>query len=73
MALICHCEVVRERTIVTSIERGAHTVEQLRADCGVARQCGGCEPAVRELLERHASELRHERVPAVDITLAVSA
>ncbi len=54
MALICHCETVRERTIVKAIHRGAVTVEQVREVCGAASRCRGCEPAIHELVERHA-------------------
>ncbi len=54
MALICHCEAVRERTIVKAIQRGASTLDEVRAECRAASRCHGCEPAVLELLERHA-------------------
>jgi bacterioferritin-associated ferredoxin len=54
MALICHCEGVRDRTIVKAIHRGASTLADVQAACGAATRCGGCEPAVHDLLERHA-------------------
>ena len=54
MAIICHCEIVRERTIVKAIHRGAVTLDQVRAECGAASRCHGCEAAVVDLLERHA-------------------
>lgn len=54
MAIICHCEAVRKRTIVKAIDRGAHTLADVQAACGAATRCGGCEPAVHALLERHA-------------------
>jgi bacterioferritin-associated ferredoxin len=54
MALICHCEGVRDRTIVKAVQRGASTLHEVQAACGAATRCGGCEPAVRELIERHA-------------------
>jgi NAD(P)H-nitrite reductase large subunit len=52
MAIVCHCEVVRERTIVKAVQRGATTLAEVQAACGAATRCGGCEPAVRELLQR---------------------
>lgn len=54
MAIICHCEAIRERTIVQAIHRGATTVADLQVECGAAMRCGGCRPALVELLERHA-------------------
>jgi len=54
MAIVCHCEVVRERTIVKAISRGATALDEVRAACGATAGCGGCEAAVLELLERHS-------------------
>ena len=54
--IVCHCSAVRERTIVKAIRAGATTLDELRADTGVARHCRGCEPAVLDLLDRHAAE-----------------
>ena len=44
MAIVCHCNAVRERTIQKAIRRGAMTVEEVQAECGAAARCGGCEP-----------------------------
>lgn len=67
MALICHCEAVRDRTIVKAINRGAHTLSEVQAACGAATRCGGCEPAVLELLERHTEQAVNLR-PAFGLT-----
>jgi bacterioferritin-associated ferredoxin len=56
MAMICHCEAVRSRTIVDAIKSGATTLDQLKEACGVALGCGGCEPAIGALLIRHCCE-----------------
>ena len=50
MAIVCHCNAVRERTIEKAIRRGASTVDDIRAQCGAAARCGGCEPVVRAML-----------------------
>jgi NAD(P)H-nitrite reductase large subunit len=52
MAIICHCNVVRERTIQKAIRRGAVTVEDIQAECGAATRCGGCEPEILSMLAR---------------------
>jgi NAD(P)H-nitrite reductase large subunit len=58
MAIICHCNAVRERTIVKAIHRGAATVDELKAQCGAADACGGCEGALAQLLQQHAADQR---------------
>jgi bacterioferritin-associated ferredoxin len=63
MAIVCHCEVVRERTVVKAIRRGAATLDEVRAACGAATRCGGCTPVVLELVERHASSCEPAAVP----------
>ena len=56
MAIVCHCNAVRERTIEKAIRRGATTVEAIQAECGAAARCGGCEPVVRAML----ADTRHD-------------
>ena len=63
MAIICHCEVVRDRDIVAAIEAGACSIEQVRTACGAVTGCGACEPAVVDLLRR--SGIAVEGTPAV--------
>lgn len=53
MAIICHCEAVREHTIVDAVASGAHDLDAVRTICGAASQCGGCTEAVEELVSRH--------------------
>lgn len=54
MAIICHCEGVRERTIVKAVHRGAVLREQVAEACGAGSGCGGCHAAIDELIARHA-------------------
>ena len=54
MAIVCHCNVVRERTIVKAIRRGADSLAEVKALTGAATRCGGCEATVCRLLEQHA-------------------
>jgi NAD(P)H-nitrite reductase large subunit len=55
VAIVCQCEVVRERTIIDAIRGGAHTLADVQEACGASMRCGGCGPAVIELLARHAT------------------
>jgi bacterioferritin-associated ferredoxin len=50
MALICHCKLVSDRTIVAELAGGARSVEEVQARCGAATRCGGCLPALEALV-----------------------
>ena len=52
--IVCHCNVVRERTIERAIRHGATTLDAVRAECGAGTTCRGCEPYLLELLDEHA-------------------
>lgn len=60
--LICHCEVVDDRTIRNAIAAGADSVEAIGAMCGAGRRCGGCIPALVDLLRESTTE--HDARPA---------
>jgi nitrite reductase (NADH) large subunit len=53
VAIICHCEAVRDTTIVEAITAGACSVDDVRAVCGAATSCGGCVSAVETLVDLH--------------------
>jgi bacterioferritin-associated ferredoxin len=52
--LICHCRAVNDRAVVAAIAAGARAPEDLASMCGAGSRCGGCVPALRDLLESHA-------------------
>jgi bacterioferritin-associated ferredoxin len=37
-----------------AIQSGARREDEIAERCGAARQCGGCLPEVRRLLDEHA-------------------
>ena len=49
--LICHCKLVNDRRIRDAVIAGARTVGQVGRACGAGTCCGGCVPAVAELVE----------------------
>lgn len=67
MALICHCEDVKKRTINAAIRAGACDLDDVAAVCGAGSRCGGCQPAIVELLIRNAAA-----APAVTDRLTVA-
>ena len=48
--LICHCVVVNDVAVRTAISAGARCPEELAAMCGAGSRCGGCVPALCDLL-----------------------
>jgi len=47
---VCHCRAVTDRTIREAIESGATDVFQVSRECGAGSGCGGCYPALAQLL-----------------------
>lgn len=52
--VICHCEVVSEADLRDVIAGGAADLDAVTERCGAAGRCGGCVPAVEDLLEEAA-------------------
>jgi bacterioferritin-associated ferredoxin len=52
---VCHCRAVTDHVIDDEVERGATTIEELASRCGAGAECGGCWPALEELLDRHCT------------------
>lgn len=50
---ICHCRAVTDRTVREAIESGARDARQVSMTCGAATGCGGCYPALAQLLAEY--------------------
>lgn len=61
--IVCHCNRVNDRTIRASVRAGACTPEDVAECCGAGASCGGCAPAVEEILGEERLQLR--RLPVV--------
>lgn len=48
--LICHCEAVNDRAIRAAIAAGAREPTDIARGCGAGSKCGGCVPALLDLL-----------------------
>ena len=63
--LICHCRAVNDRAIRAAIAAGARGTAELARGCGAGSRCGGCIPALLQLLEEtgrdHGDQLMVER------------
>ncbi|MGH9118896.1 MAG: (2Fe-2S)-binding protein [Acidimicrobiales bacterium] len=49
---ICHCNAVTDASIRSAIDGGARTIDEVSARCRAGTGCGGCWPALFELLEK---------------------
>ncbi len=64
---ICHCKAVTDASIRSAIDAGARTIDEVSAHCRAGTGCGGCWPALFELLETglDLDERSVELAPAV--------
>jgi bacterioferritin-associated ferredoxin len=49
--VICHCEVVSDRTVDAAIASGARSVDDITARCHAGGGCGGCHHMLQALLD----------------------
>ena len=49
---ICHCHAVSDREIRAAAQSGATTIGHVARACRAGGGCGGCIPAIREILEQ---------------------
>ena len=60
--IVCHCRGISDRAIREVIRRGAHSPREVALACHAGRTCGGCIPAVRELIEVETSRCSADSV-----------
>jgi len=63
--LVCHCRAVNDRQIEAAALCGATTVREIVSACGAGGVCGGCRPAIEEILDETAVALPTLRIAAV--------
>ena len=69
VVLVCHCKGISDRELERAIEAGACSPGEVSRRCGAGSVCGGCRPAIDELLEAR----RVEPVPvASELAFAAS-
>ena len=55
---VCHCNVVSDHTIRAVIADGARDVGDVTDACRAGGNCGGCVPAIEDLLAEAAAAVR---------------
>ncbi|HEX9969634.1 MAG TPA: (2Fe-2S)-binding protein [Acidimicrobiales bacterium] len=53
---LCSCRAVTDRTIRAAIAAGARSPQDIAAMCGAGSRCGGCWPALAELLQEPVAD-----------------
>lgn len=61
--LVCYCLRVEKNRIVTAIEDGCQTVDDLSAKLRVCTGCGGCRPDLEDLIRFYGEENQPARIP----------
>lgn len=49
--IVCHCKAVTDRTIRKAVRNGARTRNDVVSACAANMGCGGCAPAIDEIIE----------------------
>jgi bacterioferritin-associated ferredoxin len=55
--IVCHCHGITDREIRASVQRGALSCGEVAQACGAGSGCGGCEPAVEDLVRSERRQL----------------
>ena len=53
--IICHCNGVSDRTIRRAVRGGAESCREIAQSCRAGVFCGGCRPAIAELIREEQS------------------
>ena len=53
--IVCHCRAVSDRTIRACVRTGATSAEAISELTGAGGCCGGCEPAILDLIDEEAA------------------
>jgi bacterioferritin-associated ferredoxin len=48
--IVCHCNAVTDRAILEAVRGGARTRGEVASACSASQCCGGCAPAIDELI-----------------------
>jgi bacterioferritin-associated ferredoxin len=53
--IVCHCNGVSDRTIRHAVRGGAESCREIAQHCRAGVFCGGCRPAIAELIREERS------------------
>ena len=58
--IVCLCKGITDRTIRTLVRDGACSIREISHACDAGRGCGGCRPAIDQLV---VTEKRQRETP----------
>ena len=61
---VCQCRAVTDRAVRAAIDDGARTIEDLARCSSAGSGCGGCWPALMELLQQEGRVLIGSALPS---------
>ena len=67
--LVCHCQGLTDRAVRRTVKNGARSVAEVTRACGAGGVCGGCRPALAEIVEE-ASASRASLLPLEALELS---
>ena len=63
--LVCYCLRVEKPAIVSAIEAGCSSVEDLSESLRVCTGCGGCRPDLEDMLRFYRNENQPSAAPLI--------
>lgn len=69
--LVCHCKGLTDRAVRRTVNSGACSVAEVMRSCGAGGICGGCRPAIQEIVD-DASAPRTVRHPFEGLELSAA-
>ena len=66
--IVCHCKGLTDRDVRSAVRCGAMTRGSVARACGAGAECGGCRPAIEEIIEQAlAGDSFHVELTLVEI------
>jgi bacterioferritin-associated ferredoxin len=72
--LVCHCKGLTDRAVRRTVNDGACSVTEVTRTCGAGGICGGCRPAIQEIVDEsrasYASRSAHAALEGLELSAA---
>jgi bacterioferritin-associated ferredoxin len=52
--IVCHCKGISDRAIRAAVRGSGESLQQPKKTCEPGVYCGGCQPLIREIVDREA-------------------
>jgi bacterioferritin-associated ferredoxin len=65
--IICQCNGVSDRTIRKAVRNGASTHNDVVRACTTGKACGGCAPAIDEIIEAERERIARSGLTFIEL------